>query len=207
MSVNFRVVDGDKDEDLESIYESFRFDYMNSMMKAEDLKKKYDLNQRRYSVLINMVEDREGFKRKASWSNGYFITYNRKGAPVYNIRKRVNGKDVYFGCYPDLKHTKLMIKELSKVGWDRSLFPLIQYDVMLKLDPMYCKHIREYNFKDGSNRFDINKQINKELFCYGYCSSLKVAQEVVRRLIRCDWDKGEVGNIESEVDGYSGVSV
>lgn len=131
------------EEDLDSIYEDFKQDYLNKKIKTVEIKQKYGLTQRPYRKLINRVKEETGFKRNDGCGNKskpvtnthklpMFIYFSPRvyGHDKYYIQKNVNGVVEYFGLYPSLKLAVQDVERLKQVNWDKNLLPVIRGELL-----------------------------------------------------------------------------
>lgn len=131
------------EEDLDSIYEDFKQDYLNKKIKTVEIKQKYGLTQRPYRKLINRVKEETGFKRNDGCGNKskpvtnthklpMFIYFSPRvyGHDKYSIQKNVNGVVEYFGLYPSLELAVQAVERLKQVNWDKNLLPVIRGELL-----------------------------------------------------------------------------
>ena len=61
----------------------------------------------------NVIKTRKEAKNMAKYC--YYDSKNK----VYHIRKRINGKQQFFGTYPNEEEASLAVKLFEKTGWKK----------------------------------------------------------------------------------------
>lgn len=141
-TVHFRIVENMEDS-TESIYSSFKEDYLNQDITVSTIKEKYNLGQKQYKKLLDKVYLDTGFKR----SNHYGWRKTNKvrkqqGTPQY-LRRRItkNGKPhfyiqkttdkitSYYGIYDDMDTALKVVNRLKEVDWDKSELDNIRMEI------------------------------------------------------------------------------
>lgn len=106
-----------------------------------------------------------------------YITQNPSG--TYIIRKRINGKSVYYGSYSTLEDAIKWRDYFQNRKWNEC------YDERLKhstAGPKYISYIKK------TKSYIIQKWINGKLEYFGYFKNYSDAIEEVELLKKYDWD-------------------
>lgn len=125
--MNFRIIENTTDEQL---YNNFKKDFIDTSYTALDLMKKYSLGRTKYNSLRDMVCDELGLKGKPKKEKSRANIV--RNLDDWVIRKKINGKRVFFGSYKDLEIAIKVRDELIKCNWDKNLYPEIRNIIVLE---------------------------------------------------------------------------
>lgn len=136
--MNFRVIEGT--QGFWDDFPEFVKLYNEGKMRIIEIRKKLELSQSKY----RQYRDR-GFEQKllnkelrtprnscirGGVRNGINIkNYYHDRKTGFEVKKRINGKDYYFGNYPTEQQAKKAVELLRECNWDKSKLPSIKKQV------------------------------------------------------------------------------
>ena len=109
-------------------------------------------------------------------SNIYLVITN--GKPYYHIKKRVDGKQTFYGSFKTLEEAKERKKFLLEQDWD------LKYAKKQKK-----KHVNEKYITFNNPYYIVQKYINGKSKTYGHYKTLDEAVKVRDYYISVDWKK------------------
>lgn len=124
--MNFRVVDGK--DDFEEKYEKFKELYCDSTVKSKEIMEKLQLSNRMYRKMRQEVINRTGFKRppfkSLSYADDRYV--HKTDADHFEIRKRLDGKQISFGTFETMEIACKVRDYLEMNNWDTELIPSVK---------------------------------------------------------------------------------
>lgn len=176
--MNFRIVDGEND--YEEKYAKFEELYCDSEMNIKDICSSLHLTNRMYRKMRQEVVNKTGYKRpvfkKVSFAEDKYI--HRTEADHFEIRKRIDGKQISFGTFETMSIARNVRDFLEMNNWDSELIPFVkeQYPI-----PSFPDNFKKYNefkkeFLDGTCVRDLRTMFDLSQHNY-YLLSRKVRDE------------------------------
>ena len=113
-TLNFNVVESAY-VDIDSIYNDFQTDYLESTISNPDLRVKYNLSHKEFWDLTREIKDNLGLKKRPSVSYPKYYYKVKRG---YIIKKRYGLDDVYIGWVKTEELAIQMVELCKKALWD-----------------------------------------------------------------------------------------
>lgn len=119
LSKTFRIVEQPPVVITDELYKQIRYDYINSDLKVEEIKRKYNLSHIDWKNLSKQFREELGVKCRPKKGCKY---YYRISKDKWKIIKWIDGKLIQLGTIvckePQLKS---VIDECKSVNWDKKL--------------------------------------------------------------------------------------
>lgn len=166
--MNFKIVDGEKD--YEEKYKKFEELYCNSEMNIKDICSSLHLTNRMYRKMRQEVVNKTGYKRpsfkRVSFAEDRYI--HRTDADHFEIRKRVDGKQISFGTFETMSIACNVRDYLERNNWDTELIPFVKEQYPL---PNFADGFDEYNrfkeeFLGGTSVHDLRTMFDLSQYKY-----------------------------------------
>lgn len=94
--MNFNVIDGTDVILPDELFPRFETDYLESHLTSVEVRKKYNLSKKQYSILTQKIRDKYGLlKRPYPNCKHYYRQGNR-----WVVKKTIEGEIIYFGSLP-----------------------------------------------------------------------------------------------------------
>ena len=125
---NFRVVE-DKRRSFDDIYDDFKEDYLNSSMKNEEIRLKYQLTYGEFRLLAKQIKSEVNLshRNRRDKKGKYYYKYHSG----FSIQKRINGNTVYLGSVPTKEMAEEAIKICEKLNWQINKCKLAIWELKL----------------------------------------------------------------------------
>lgn len=94
--MNFNVIDGTDEFLSKEKLSAFEADYLNSELKSEEVRRKYGLSKRQYSVVSQRIRDKYGLLRRPYAQSKHFYQQGNRWIIIKTNRK----ERVYIGSLP-----------------------------------------------------------------------------------------------------------
>ena len=105
--------------DWDKIHDEFTDDYLFSCLSNQDLRLKYNLTHRELRECINIVKSEQNISRRPFWKHREgTVKYYYKCDKGFQIRKRINGIDIYLGLVPSEDIAKKVVEKCIKLAWN-----------------------------------------------------------------------------------------
>ena len=109
--MGFNIIEGDYEILSKERLSAFEADYLNSELKSNEVRKKYDLSKKQYSEITKEIRAKHGLiRRPYAQSKHYYQQGNR-----WIIIKTNKSERVYIGSLPCSIFTKTDIENIVKM--------------------------------------------------------------------------------------------
>ena len=182
---NFNIIEG---HSVELDYGEFKDDFLNPYFLAKDVRKKYGLSIKQYTIYREQVLNETGLTRKPT-KNQYrileelpsdfkhFCTQHISECNgLYIIRKSINYSMKYYGRYEDYDTAVMVRDKLIECNWDdevakdlktiygkKRLFPALE-----KAKEVYDEFEYRYFYDRDTNIEDILREMDLTRRTYSY---------------------------------------
>lgn len=118
IELNFNIIDGTDEFLSAERFKEFEADYLNSELKSEEVRHKYDLSKRQYSLLAQQIRDKYGLiRRPYAQSKHFYQQGNRWIIIKTNKRERI-----YIGSLPADVFSKTdvewIVQKCKELAWN-----------------------------------------------------------------------------------------
>ena len=116
--MKFKVIDGTEEWLPKNLFPAFERDYLESSMTSVEVRKKYNLSKKQYSILTQTIRDKYGLLvRPYPNSKNYYQQGNR-----WVIIKTINNERVYFGSLSvdvfSREEIEIVVERCREMGWN-----------------------------------------------------------------------------------------
>ena len=171
-----------------AIYDTFVECYNNPSMTADDVKRRCNLNGKRYAEIKELAINNHDISpvRSMNRSNAKFYT---KNGDSYIVKKQFGTNCLLIGRFPSEAVAEEIVEKCKEVNWNIS-------EIQDFIDAHKIKP-RNYSFSNGS--YIVQKAINGKNTVFCRVDSEDIAKKVVEKLRKYNWDASKTSQILAEV--------
>ena len=116
--MNFHLVEGKYESIAIDELSDFERDYLNSELNSTEVREKYGLSRKQYSLITQRIRDKYGLLRKPYAQSKHFYQQGNR----WHIIKTIKNKRIRFGSLPadvfSKEDMEIIIEKCKKMQWN-----------------------------------------------------------------------------------------